>query len=121
MVYLCVCVCSVCGVCGVCSVCNVCVCVCVRVCVRVVCVCVCVYSACGVCDPWPLLLSIAAHKGHVRFHTLRHVIMRPRIITTFLDSILAASWHLPVCCNRESTGQVLKLLIMVYTDDLKGA
>ena len=36
------------------------------------------------------------------------------------DSIIAASWCLSVCCNRESTGWVLELLAMVYTDDLKG-
>ena len=36
------------------------------------------------------------------------------------DSIIAASWCLPVSCNRESTGWVLELLVMVYTGDLKG-
>ena len=39
----------------------------------------------------------------------------------FLDSIIAASWRLPVCCNGELTGRVLELLVMVYTDDQKRA
>jgi len=44
----------------------------------------------------------------------------PQHITMLHDSIIAASWCLSVCCNRESTGWVLELLAMVYTDDLKG-
>jgi len=34
----------------------------------------------------------------------------------FLDSIIAASWHLPLCCSRESTGRVLKLLAMMHAE-----
>ena len=33
--------------------------------------------------------------------------------------VITAQWHLPVCCNRESTEWILELLEMMYTDDLK--
>ena len=36
------------------------------------------------------------------------------------DSVIAAQWCLPVCCNRESTKWVLELLVVVYIDDQKG-
>ena len=73
---------------------------------------------------WLLLLSMAARKGHTQFPTARLAFRNsrnnaPQHITMFLDSTIAASWHLPVCCNRELTEQVLELLVMVYTDDLK--
>ena len=45
----------------------------------------------------------------------------PQHMKMFPDSIIAALWRLPVNCNRESTEQVLKLLVMVYLDDIKGA
>ena len=38
----------------------------------------------------------------------------------FPEGIIAAQWHLPVCCNRELTERVLELLVMVNTDDIKG-
>ena len=44
----------------------------------------------------------------------------PQLIMMFLVSIIVALWRLPVYCNRESTGQVLELLVMVYIGDLKG-
>ena len=45
---------------------------------------------------------------HVRFPTSRN--NAPQHIKMFPDSLIAASWHLPVCCNRESTERVLELL-----------
>ena len=38
----------------------------------------------------------------------------------FPNCIITVKWCLPLCCNRKVTEQVLLLLIMVYTDDLKG-
>ena len=59
--------------------------------------------------------------SHIASGFPHHVIMHPQLTTMFLVSIIVASWHLPVCCNRELMGQVLELLvIMVYTDDLEG-
>ena len=57
--------------------------------------------------------------SHIASGFLDYVIMCPQLITMLLPSIIVASWHLPMCCNRESTGQVLELLVMMYTDDLK--
>jgi len=44
----------------------------------------------------------------------------PQLITMFLVSIIVALCRLPVYCNRESMGQVLELLVMMYIGDLKG-
>ena len=58
--------------------------------------------------------------SHIALGFLHHVIMCLQLMMMFPVSIIVALWHLPVCCNRESTGRVLELLVMVYTDDLKG-
>jgi len=59
--------------------------------------------------------------SHIASGFPHHVIMHPQLTTMFLVSIIAVSCRLPVCCNRESTGWALELLvIMVYTDDLEG-
>jgi len=62
-------------------------------------------------------LQKSSAVSHITSGFLHHIIMCPQHITMFLDT---ASWHLPVCCNRELTGRVLELLVMVYTDDIKG-
>ena len=58
--------------------------------------------------------------SHIASGFLHHVIMCHQHIMMFLDSIIAASWCLHVCCNRESTGRVLEFLVIMCTDDLKG-
>jgi len=58
--------------------------------------------------------------SHIVSGFLHHVIMHPQLITMFIVSIIVASWHLPVRCKRKSTGWVLELLVLVYTDNLKG-
>jgi len=65
-----------------------------------------------------LFLSTAAIKGHAHITScfLHHVTMHPNA-TMF--PIITAQWHLPVCCNRESTEWILELLEMMCTDDLK--
>ena len=56
--------------------------------------------------------------SHIASGFPHYVILCPKLIMMFFVSIIVASWRLPVCCNRESTGQVLELLVMVYTDNL---
>ena len=59
--------------------------------------------------------------SHIASGFPHNVIMCLQHITMFLDSIIAASWRLLVCCYGESMGRVLELLVMIYTDNLKGA